>query len=230
MYFAIFPGKVIYGFAHDPSSSNYFIAVHWKERAVDTKSYSSMFSTTDYLWDNMTICQYDIETTIGKRGIHLNGKLYWIECRPDEEVDLVHFIMCYRTDMKEASFYDIDVIEEGSPEYLAVVHNKLGVIFRCVVNNIRVLYNVWVCTTDNFPHIELEHKMTVDGITQHFDLLGYDGNSLVFYNGYCRNGGNERDIVFSHGNKHFTRTIHGTFPIFYDVKQLVSFQFQYTAF
>lgn len=223
-------GRVLYGFAYDFHKSNFVIVVMWKAIAEDNFSFVSQFSTANYEWSSPVVCPCYISQIFYHSAIHINGKLYWTGVRPAEDVDIVHFIMCYNTGAKDIISCDIDLVDGGFPEYITVVGNKIGVIFRQIITNERVTMNLRVSDSDDLSALHLVHYIHVDRITQEYDVIGFEDNSLVLFNSCLRNRGIERDIVFCYHDRYFVRTLHGTLPSHYHVKQVKLFKFSDVVF
>lgn len=165
-----------------------------------------------------------------ERAIHIKGKLFWTGVRDDEEADLVHFIMCYNTCVKDISTRDIELIDDGLPKYITVVDNKIGVVFRQIVTDERVIMNLWVSQSDDLSQFNLVHLLKIDRLTQDFDVIGFEDDCLVLSNSSFRNGGFERDIIFCNRVRYFTRTVHENLPRYSNVNLILMYQFSDVVF
>jgi len=165
-----------------------------------------------------------------QRAIHIKGKIYWTGVRPTEDNDLVHFIMCYNTGVKNISTCDIELIDDGFPEYITVVNNKIGVVFRHLISDQRVLMNLWVSRTDDLADFRLVHYIKVDNLDQEHDVIGFEEDGMVLSDRRSRNAGSERDIMFCYRRRCFTKTIQGTLPNYSYVKYFAMFQFSKVRF
>lgn len=91
--------------------------------------------------------------------------------------------------------HDIDIDENGYPEHICAVGNRLAIIFRHLITDNSVSSFLWISGLDLIPTNGSRYTFCkqIDDLPQAYEFLGYHDNMLVYTDTH------HEDIAFCNG-------------------------------
>lgn len=135
----------------DSVNNDFCIVVVWKVHNEAGETYKSHFSANTNQWSPVSLFEYEIQSILYGRGVHIDGKIFWIGLREDDVSYVKRIILSYDARLNLSARHNIGIDEQADPEHIFAVDGRLAIVFRRIMTDHVVSSFLWLSGSQFFP-------------------------------------------------------------------------------